>query len=147
MVQLDNVGLYKLNTEWYVLVTNYHGLTKFMSDKDQTRNHSTANNFISPNTVAQKAQRRVWDHRNIANWDFIHRVTALKKHQHRKSPRPPPPQNILKTRKMQLSDILSASVKWCVCKNGVGENGEELKFFLMLCKKMSIFEYGIHFTY
>ena len=29
---------------------------KFRSEKDQTRNHSTANNFISPNTVAWKTQ-------------------------------------------------------------------------------------------
>ena len=29
-------------------------------------------------------------------------------------------------------------------RNGVGENGEELKIFLMLCKKMSIFEYRIN---
>jgi len=28
------------------------------------------------------AHRRVWDHRNTASWDFIHRITALKKHQH-----------------------------------------------------------------
>ena len=35
------------------------------------------------------AHRRVLDHRNTANWDFIHRITAVKKHQHRKSSCPP----------------------------------------------------------
>jgi len=34
------------------------------------------------------AHHRVWDHRNTASWDFIHRITALKKHWHHNTANP-----------------------------------------------------------
>ena len=34
------------------------------------------------------AHCKVWGHRNTASWDFIHRITALKKHQHRNTANP-----------------------------------------------------------
>ena len=63
----------------------------------QTINHNTAKVFFHRTLQLQNkkstAHRTVWDHRNTARWDFIHRNTPPKKSatsQYHKSPCPPP---------------------------------------------------------
>ena len=75
-------------TEFYV---------KFRFEKGQKRNPSFANNFyIAKHRSIENtniAHGRFWNHRNTASCGFIHRITALKIHQHRNNPCLPPDWN------------------------------------------------------
>ena len=42
----------------------------------------------SPRNTGTIAHRKIWDRCNTANWDFIHCITASKKHQHRNTANP-----------------------------------------------------------